>query len=102
MRKLALLLAWAPYAAMAQDVKKFLDDAEKTLLKVNIESGHADWIRENFITSDTEALSAVADERAIVEGVRLAKQATKFDKQKLSPEMARKMMLLKVGLTLAT
>lgn len=56
----------------------------------------------NFITYDTEILSAAADERAIEEQVRLAKAATRFDHLKLPPEMARKMKLLKVGLTLAT
>src|SRR5581483_3897256 len=54
-----------------------------------------------FITHDSEALSAVVDERQIAEGVRLAKAATKYDHVKLPPDQARKMMLLKLGLTLA-
>src|SRR5579862_8670995 len=96
---LALNAAAAP--PTVQDAKKFLDDAESKLLILSTEAGHADWIRENFITYDSEKLSAVADERAIAEGVRLAKAATRFDGLKLPPDMARKMMLLKLGLTLA-
>ncbi len=95
-----IILLAAP-ALFAQDAKKFLDDAEKNLLKLSTEAGHADWIRANFITFDSEVLSAAADERAIAEGVRLAKGAAKFDKAKLPPDQARKMMLLKNGLTLA-
>jgi peptidyl-dipeptidase A len=101
-----LLLFCAPLVFAAtptvEDARKFLDDAEKKLLILNVESGRADWVDENFITYDTELLSAAADERAIAEGVRRAKAATRFDHVKLPPEMARKMLLLKLGLTLAT
>ncbi len=96
-----LLIAALASGQTVQDAKKFLDEAEKNLLKLSTEAGHADWIRENFITFDSEMLSAAADERQIAEGVRLAKAATKFDRVKLPPDMARKMMLLKLGLTLA-
>ena len=84
-----------------QDAKKFLEDAESKLLVLGTEAGHADWLRENFINFDSETLSATVDERAIAEGVRLAKGATRFDHLKLPPDMTRKMMLLKNGLTLA-
>ncbi len=103
MRTLLVFLAPVLFAASptVEDARKFLADAEKNLLTLNVESGHADWIRANFITYDSEILSAAADERAIAEGVRLAKGATRFDDVKLPADMARKMMLLKLGLTLA-
>ena len=100
---LALLLAPALFAQpTVSDAGKFLDDAEEKLLVLSTEAGRASWVQSNFITFDTETLSALANERAIAEGVRLAKAATRFDHLKLPPDMARKMMLLKVGLTLAT
>jgi peptidyl-dipeptidase A len=104
MVKLLLLLASAAFAATptVEDARKFLDDAEKNLLVLSVESGRADWVRANFITYDSEILSAAADERAIAEGVRLAKGATRFDDVKLPADMARKMMVLKLGLVLAT
>ena len=103
MKRLLLFIAPVLFAASPtiEDARTFLDNAEKILLTLNIESGHADWIRANFITYDSEILSAAADERAIAEGVRLAKGATRFDGLKLPADMARKMMLLKLGLTLA-
>src|SRR5215475_8690985 len=106
MRKAALISVWicgaaGVWSAPADDAKKFLEDAERNLLKLSTEAAHADWIRENFITHDSETLSAIVDERAIAEGVRLAKGAVRFDHVKLPPDMARKMMLLKMGLTLA-
>src|SRR5580658_558152 len=84
------------------DASKFLADAEARLLALGVEDQQADWIHENFITDDTEAVSAKADQRAIDESVRLAKEATRFDKLTLPVDMARKMKLLKIGLVLAT
>jgi peptidyl-dipeptidase A len=108
MRTLRLSAALALFAAAlfaapptVQEAKKFLDDAEKKLLALANEAGQASWIQSTYITDDTEAIAAKANERAIAESVRLAKAATRFDHLKLPPDMARKMMLLKVGLTLA-
>jgi len=108
MRTLRLSAALAIFAAglfaagpTVQEAKKFLDDAERTLLALGTEAGQASWIQSTYITDDSEAIAAKANERAIVESVRLAKAATRFDHLKLPPNMARKMMLLKVGLTLA-
>jgi peptidyl-dipeptidase A len=86
----------------AEDARRFLAGAEERLLALNVEDQQADWVHENFITDDTEAVSAKADQRAIDEGVRLAKEATRFDQLDLPPDMARKMKLLKTGLVLAT
>src|SRR5438874_275018 len=104
MRTLVLLAAPVLFAASptVQEAKKFLDDAETKLMALSVEASRAGWVQENFITDDTEALAALANERQISENVRLAKAATRFDRVKLPPEMARKMQLLKLGLTLAT
>ncbi|HEY4363849.1 MAG TPA: M2 family metallopeptidase [Bryobacteraceae bacterium] len=91
-----------PATPTVHDAKKFLADAEEKLLALNVEDQHADWVHENFITDDTEALSAKADQRAIDASVQLAKDATRFDKVQLPDDMARKMKLLKIGLVLAT
>ncbi len=108
MRTFRLSAALALFAAglfaappTVQEAKKFLDDAEKKLFALGYEAGQASWIQSTYITDDTEAVAAKANERAIAESVRLAKSATQFDRLKLPPDMARKMMLLKVGLTLA-
>ncbi|HTB13943.1 MAG TPA: M2 family metallopeptidase [Bryobacteraceae bacterium] len=100
------VLPWFAMAALGigqtvQDAKKFLDEAEAKLLTLSNESGRADWVHSNFITDDTEAIASQADEKFIAEGVRLAKASTRFDGLTLPPDMARKMKLLKVGLTLA-
>src|SRR5215831_19173969 len=37
----------------AADAKKFIEEANDTLLKLNIESQQAAWVSETFITDDT-------------------------------------------------
>ncbi len=80
----------------------FIEDAEKKLLTLSVDSSRADWVRSTFITDDTEILAAKADERAIAATVRLAKDSTRFDKEHLEAGLERKLKLLKLSLTLAT
>ena len=84
------------------DAKAFLDEAEAKLLVLSVESGRADWVKDNFITDDTELLAAKADERVIAATVDLAKQSTRFDSLTLPADLARKMKLLRLSVTVAT
>jgi peptidyl-dipeptidase A len=83
------------------EAKAFLDEAETRLLALTTEAGRAAWVQSNFITDDTEILAAQANERQIAATVAFAKQATRFDNVKLPDDLARKMKLLKLSLTLA-
>ncbi len=83
------------------EAKAFLAQAEARLLALSGENGRASWIQSTYITDDTEALAAQANQRMIEAAVEYAKKATRFDKLKLAPAEARKMRLLKIGLTLA-
>ena len=86
----------------AQDPRQFIDSIEPRLMALNIDSGRADWIKSTFITGDTEEISAKLDQRAIDAQVDYAKQATRFSGMTLDPVTARKIQILKLGLTLAT
>jgi peptidyl-dipeptidase A len=85
-----------------REAQAFIEDAEARLLASSVDAGRADWVKATYITDDTEILSAKADERSINETVELAKKATRFDSLKLPEDVARKMKLLKLSLTLAT
>src|SRR5215469_4773473 len=98
----AAFLAGADRKPTAEDARKFIEDAEQKLLALNIDSGRADWIKDTFITDDTEAIAARLDERSISAAVEYAKESTRFDGLKLDPVTARKIKLLKLSLTLAT
>jgi peptidyl-dipeptidase A len=84
------------------DAKDFLYTAEAKLLALSVDAGRADWVKDTFITDDTETLAAKANERAINATVDLVKQSKRFDGLALPDDLARKMKLLRLSLTVAT
>ena len=87
--------------ATVAEAKAFLDEAEARLMALATDAGRAAWVQSTHITDDTEILAAQANERSIAATVAYAKKATRFDGLKLPEELARKMRLLKLSLTLA-
>ena len=84
------------------EARQFIDSAEQKLMALNIDAGRADWVKSTYITDDTEAISAKLDQHAIDAQVDYAKQSTRFDGLALDAVTARKIQILKLGLTLAT
>ena len=82
--------------------KKFLDDANETLLKLSVSGSQAGWVAQNFITDDTEALDARGTQQLADAGAKFAKESTRFDKVQLPADQRRQLDLLKVSLVLAT
>ena len=80
------------------DAREFVDEAEKKYLDVAIKEGRASWVQSNFITFDTEAIAAAAKEESNKTIKELAEAARSLDGQNLSPEIARKLKLLKLAL----
>lgn len=91
----------ASHEDTAADADRFIQDAEKRLLDLNVKSARADWVKSTFITDDTETLAAEANEDLIAATTELAEQAQRFEKVAgLSAETKRKILLLKLSLTL--
>ncbi|MCI0602629.1 M2 family metallopeptidase [bacterium] len=89
-----------PVAAQStEEAIRFIEKAEAQLLEETIASDRAAWVQANFITYDTQFISAAAEERLSLAGVELAKEATRFDKLQLEPELRRRLDLLKQVLT---
>jgi peptidyl-dipeptidase A len=93
--------AAAPAPPTAAEAQKFVAEAEVRLRILATDSQRASWVQETYITSDTEVLTAQANEKLIAAGVELAKQASRWNGVTLPPELRRKLNLLKNGLTLA-
>jgi peptidyl-dipeptidase A len=85
----------------AADAKTFLDRVNETTLKLGIEQAQAGWVQQNFITSDTEAMAARANQAAIEAGARFAKESVKYDKVEVPADQRRQLNLLKLSLVLA-
>jgi len=88
--------AQAP-APTPEEAKKFIDHAEQELSDLGIKAQRAEWVQNNFITDDTEAIAADADEVFNTTATKYAKEAHRFDQVKLSPELARKRLLLELA-----
>jgi peptidyl-dipeptidase A len=73
--------------------------AEDQLQDLSVRASRASWVQENFITDDTEILSAQAQEKLTAVVTQLALEARRFDGLKMPPELARKFTLLKLSLT---
>ena len=84
----------------ASEPKDFMDDAEKRLMDLSVRFSRADWVKSTYITDDTEALSAAANKDLIAATTDLVEQAKRFDGMQLSPDVERKLKLLKLSLTL--
>jgi peptidyl-dipeptidase A len=110
----AALLAAAPWPALAQEgeapaeaaaeptveeATRFVEEAEARLLELAVDAERHAWVQSNFITHDTELLAAQAQEKLIEAAVDYATRATRFDGLELPYDVARKLAILKTGIT---
>jgi peptidyl-dipeptidase A len=91
----------SPESRPARDVTAFLTDVNATLLRLSNEANQAGWVQQTYITPDTEALSARADQAFVSAITAYAKQAAAIDVSRASPDEARQLTLLKNTLTMA-
>jgi peptidyl-dipeptidase A len=86
--------AQSPTPAEAQ---QFIESAEQRLFDLSMKASRSAWVQENFITVDTEQIAADAAEQLNTAATQYAKDAHRFDKVALSPELARKLLLLELA-----
>jgi peptidyl-dipeptidase A len=102
----ALVLGVASWAACARNspppVADFLANVNATMLKLGTESGQASWVYSTYITQDTEALNAKANQAFIEATKAFAKEAVRYDGAQVTPEQRRQLDLLKLSLELVT
>src|SRR5512133_867942 len=58
--------------ATPAEAERFIKDAEQRLFDLSVKYSRADWVKSTFITPDTEALSAEANEALIATTTELA------------------------------
>jgi peptidyl-dipeptidase A len=86
-------------APTVAEAEAFMKKAEAQLEDLGIRASRASWVQENFITDDTEVLSAQAQEKFTAAVTQMALDARRFDGLKMPPELQRKFKLLKLSLT---
>ena len=85
--------------ANSDSAAKFMAQVESDLDKQSVRSAQAAWVAANFITEDTEALSADNQSRIAMSIQRYAMDARRFDNLDLPDDLRRKFLLLKLSLT---
>lgn len=81
-------------------VAAYAAEAESRLEAAALEGSKAAWVAQNFITEDTQYLTAKVNERNSLLSVELAQGAAEYDNLDLDPVVRRKLNLIKLGLTL--
>ena len=107
MRTLLTIVLAAALALLAgcsrrtpEQARAFVDKAETELLVASNAANVAQWVQETYITDDTQSIAASANEKATAIQVRLAKEAARFDGLTLPEDVKRKLLLIKLGITL--
>jgi peptidyl-dipeptidase A len=82
------------------EAERFVADAEQKLDQLGLDAGRAEWVAENFITLDTETLTALANERYLTVSGDIALEARRYNGLKVSDASRRKLMLMQQSLML--
>jgi len=87
--------AQAPRAPRPLSADEFVAGVNRDLAPLLVEGQTAGWVQSTYITADTELLSAKATERLLAYLSQAAESAKRYRGQRLAPETARALMLLK-------
>jgi peptidyl-dipeptidase A len=88
-------------ASTPDAARTFLTKVNADLLRLGNASNRAGWIQSTYITPDTEALAAQANEALLTAATQFAKDATRFQKTQVTAPERRQLELLRTSLTMA-
>ena len=81
------------------EAQQFIDQAEARLAELSVKVNTAQWVSENFITDDTASIAADEQDLITAATTELVEHSRRFDGLGLPPDLQRKFMLLRLGLT---
>jgi peptidyl-dipeptidase A len=94
----AMVVATQTSKPTVAEAEKFMAKAEARLAELSVKGNQANWVHQNFITDDTEALAAAVNDEQTAVTTELVEQAKRFDGLKMPTGLARKFLLLKLSL----
>lgn len=84
-----------------QGAADFVAAAETDLFDYSVEASRVNWVNANFVTVDTDALTAAINAVGTEKSVKYALEAAKYaEVQGLDPVVARKLTILRTGIVL--
>ncbi len=90
----------AAKAPEGETADQFVARVNEEMRKVYPELNAAQWTSSTYINSDTELLTAKANERFLSQLNKWIEESRKFEGQKMSPETARAIKLLKLSVAM--
>ncbi|HEV2148847.1 MAG TPA: M2 family metallopeptidase [Longimicrobiaceae bacterium] len=87
-------------APTAAEAAAFVDSAEALLYELGVRSSRAAWVQATNITHDTDLLAAEANRQLLAARTPLAKQAARYSELELPYDVDRKLMLLRLALSM--
>jgi peptidyl-dipeptidase A len=87
--------------ASAADAKAFIDGVNDNVRRLTAAQMTADWIKNTYITDDTERMAAAANDALLGYANQAIKQAARFTKVAAAPDVRRMLELLRVSSSLA-
>jgi peptidyl-dipeptidase A len=83
--------------ATPQEAKAYVEKLNADLLQLNIRDSTAQWVKNTYITDDTERLAADSDDAVLAYTAQALRYIQRFRGLKLDPETARMLYLLRVS-----
>jgi peptidyl-dipeptidase A len=83
------------------DPKQFVSQVSDAYRKLTVESSTAEWIKNTYITDDSERLAANANEALLGYMGQAVKQSARFNNVPADPDTRRQLHLLRVSRSLA-
>jgi peptidyl-dipeptidase A len=85
-----------------QDAATFVASVNESMLTLGRQQQQAGWVAATYITPDTQAISARANQAFIDAVARHAKEARRFDEVQVAPDIRRQLDILRTTLTVVT
>ena len=83
------------------EAAEFVDSTEQRLDRLADRAERANWVQANFVTLDTQQLAAEGLSALLEVTGRAGRETSRYDGQKLAPDVARKLKLIRLALPLA-
>lgn len=97
---LSLTIGEAAAAPSEKKAKEFVDRVEAAYRVAGEEAARIQWVNATYINYDTNWLAAKNAAKLTTMAVEFANEAAKFDDSKVSPDLRRKLNIMKLGITL--
>jgi peptidyl-dipeptidase A len=87
--------------ATAEEARKFINQVDGDIKQLTVKSSTAEWIKNTYITDDTERNAAAANEELLGYTTAAVRASRRFAEVKLDADTARKIHLLQVSSSVA-